>query len=58
MTNNFFDNYETNDKGFGALYAEIFKDKHRYNPSRKDFMLYDGKRWIDDMAAVPGTVII
>lgn len=42
-------NYETNDKGFGALYAEIFKDKHRYNPSRKDFMLYDGKRWIDDI---------
>lgn len=42
-------NYETNDKGFGALFAEIFKDKHRYNPSRKDFMLYDGKRWIDDI---------
>lgn len=42
-------NYETNDKGFGALYAEIFKDKHRYNPSRKDFMLYDGKCWIDDI---------
>ena len=42
-------NYETNDKGFGALYSEIFKDKHRYNPSRKDFMLYDGKRWIDDI---------
>lgn len=41
-------NYETNDKGFGALFAEIFKDKHRYNPSRKDFMLYDGKRWVDD----------
>ena len=40
--------YETSDKGFGALFAEIFKDKHRYNPSRKDFMLYDGKRWIDD----------
>lgn len=41
--------YETNDKGFGALYAEIFKDKHRYNPSRKDFMLYDGTRWVDDI---------
>lgn len=40
--------YETSDKGFGALFAEVFKDKHRYNPSRKDFMLYDGKRWIDD----------
>lgn len=41
-------NYETNDKGYGKLFAEVFKDKHRYNPSRKDFMLYDGKRWVDD----------
>lgn len=41
--------YETSDKGFGRLYAEIFKNKHRYNPSRKDFMLYDGKRWVDDV---------
>ena len=40
--------FETNDKGFGSLFAEIFKDKHRYNPSRKDFMVYDGKRWVDD----------
>lgn len=42
------EHYETTDKGFGALYAAVFKDKHRYNPSRKDFMLYDGKRWVDD----------
>ena len=41
--------FDTNDKGYGQLFAEIFKDKHRYNPSRKDFMLYDGKRWIDDL---------
>lgn len=40
--------YETTDKGFGRLFANVFKDKHRYNPSRKDFMLYDGKRWVDD----------
>lgn len=40
--------YEATDKGFGRLFAEVFKDKHRYNPSRKDFMLYDGKRWVDD----------
>ncbi len=41
--------YETSDKGFGRLFADVFKDKHRYNPSRKDFMLYDGKRWVDDI---------
>ena len=41
--------YETSDKGFGRLFADAFKDNHRYNPSRKDFMRYDGKRWIDDI---------
>lgn len=41
--------YETSDKGFGRLFADVFKDKHRYNPSRKDFMRYDGKRWVDDI---------
>ena len=41
--------YETSDKGFGRLFADVFKDKHRYNPSRRDFMRYDGKRWIDDI---------
>ncbi|MBQ8983282.1 MAG: DNA primase [Lachnospiraceae bacterium] len=43
------DNFETNDRGFGRLFAEVFKLKHRYNPSRKDFMLFDGKRWVDDV---------
>lgn len=41
--------YETTDKGFGRLFAEVFKNQHRYNPSRKDFMRYDGKRWGDDI---------
>lgn len=40
--------YESTDKGFGRLYADVFKDKHRYNPTRKDFMVYDGKRWSTD----------
>ncbi|MCM1325246.1 MAG: phage/plasmid primase, P4 family [Bacteroidales bacterium] len=41
--------YETSDKGYGKLFADVFKDKHRYNPSRGDFMRYDGKRWVDDV---------
>ena len=45
---NAIQNYETNDKGFGSLFAEVFKYKHRYNPSIKDFMLYDGKKWVED----------
>lgn len=43
------EHFETSDKGFGRLFATVFKDKHRYNPSRKDFMLYDGKKWVDDI---------
>lgn len=41
-------NYETNDKGFGKLFAEVFKDRHRYNSSIKDFMFFDGKKWSED----------
>ena len=40
--------YETNDKGFGYLFADVFKNKHRYNSDRKEFMYYDGKKWVDD----------
>lgn len=40
--------YPTNDKGYGRLYADVFRNKHRYNPKVKDFMVYDGKRWIED----------
>lgn len=40
--------FEASDKGFGRLFATVFKDVHRYNPSRRDFMLYDGSRWVDD----------
>lgn len=40
--------YETNDKGFGYLFADVFKGKHRYNSDRKEFMYFDGKRWVDD----------
>ena len=42
-------NYSTTDKGSGALFADVFKDKHRYNPEWKDFAYYDGKRWIKDV---------
>lgn len=42
------ESYETTDKGFGRLFADVFRERHRYNPTRKDFMLFDGKRWVDD----------
>lgn len=42
------ESYETSDKGYGRLFADVFRERHRYNPTRKDFMLFDGKRWVDD----------
>ena len=42
------ENYPTNDKGYGKLFADVFKDKHRYNSTLRDFMVYDGKRWVLD----------
>lgn len=41
--------YGTTDKDFARLFSDVFKNEHRYNPSRKDFMRYDGKRWVDDI---------
>lgn len=41
-------NYSTTDKGSGALFADIFKNEHRYNPEWKEFGYYDGKKWQKD----------
>lgn len=41
--------YKWNDKGNGALFAEIFKDCLRWNVTVKQWYFYDGKIWsIDD----------
>jgi len=40
--------YSQTDRGSGDLFADIFKDKHRYNPSWKDFGYYGGKVWKRD----------
>lgn len=41
--------YSCTDKGNGELFADIFQDKHRYNPDWKDFAYYDSKRWVKDI---------
>lgn len=41
--------YGVTDKDLARLFSDVFKNVHRYNPSRKDFMRYDGKRWVDDI---------
>lgn len=40
--------YPANDKGFSRVFAKIFEKEIRYNPDIKDFMTYDGKRWVKD----------
>lgn len=40
--------YSQTDRGSGDLFADIFRDKHRYNPSWKDFAYYDGRVWTRD----------
>lgn len=57
LVNQFLDldiinNYDTNDVGFGRLFADVFKSKLRYNPTIRDFMFYDGKRWIHDLESM------
>lgn len=40
--------FQMNDRGSAELFATIFKDISRYNPTKKDWMFYDGTRWISD----------
>lgn len=40
--------YEASDRGFSKLFSDVFSGMHRYNPSRRDFMYFDGKRWVND----------
>jgi putative DNA primase/helicase len=41
-------NYDMNDKGNGELFAEIYKDKARYNVTAKQWYVYDGIIWKED----------
>lgn len=40
--------YSLDDKGFGALFAEVFKDTCRYNATAKEWYFYNGKVWTRD----------
>ena len=41
-------NYATNDKGSAELFSTVFKDVSRYNPTQKDWMYYNGIKWVAD----------
>lgn len=41
--------YRITDKGFGQLFAEVFKESHRYNATAKAWFSFDGKCWAADL---------
>ena len=40
--------YSWDDKGFGALFADVFRDECRYNTTAKSWMYYNGAIWTLD----------
>lgn len=44
--------YGWSDNGAGRLFADVFKPYARYVPERKVWYIYDGTRWVTDMAAL------
>lgn len=40
--------YSWDDKGFSALFADVFKDECRYNTTAKEWYHFDGKTWTAD----------
>lgn len=49
---NLLDNrrYRSGNIGYGRLFADMFKEIARYVPERKKWFVYDGKRWVPDIA--------
>ena len=42
------ENYSWDDKGNGKLFADIFREKCRYNVTAKEWYVYNGKNWEED----------
>lgn len=45
---NAVERFPMNDRGSADLFATVFMDVSRYNPTKKDWMYYDGTRWVAD----------
>lgn len=45
-------NYSWDDKGMGALFADIFKDKCRYNVTAREWYYFSGTVWQEDTGAM------
>lgn len=44
--------YSLNDKGFGELFADVYKDEARYNVTAKEWYVYNGRVWEADIGAM------
>ncbi len=45
---NAVERFPMNDRGSADLFATVFMDVSRYNPTKKDWMYYDSTRWVAD----------
>lgn len=45
---NAVERFPMNDRGSADLFATVFMNVSRYNPTQKDWMYYDGTRWVAD----------
>lgn len=49
---NIVKDYSWNDKGLSAVFAELFKERCRYNTTAKEWFCFDGKIWVKDEGAM------
>ena len=40
--------YDLNDKGNGELFADVFRNSIRWNTTKKEWCVYNGKVWLED----------
>ena len=45
----FLKKYEMSDKGNGELFADVFRNEARFNVTAKQWYVYTGKVWVEDM---------
>lgn len=45
-------NYQLNDKGMGELFADVYKNLCRFNVTAKEWYVFDGKIWAEDIGAM------
>jgi len=51
------DVYTWDDKGNGALFADVFKDRCRFNITAKEWYQYNGKNWLEDTGGMEVSIL-